>query len=43
VTLAIAVIAAYHAFALIRKVLGRLRSAAATAEPIGPAKACSPK
>ena len=43
VALTIAVIVAYHAFALIRKVLGRLRSAAATAEPTGPAQACRPR
>jgi cobalt-zinc-cadmium efflux system protein len=43
VALTVAVVVAYHAFALIRKVLGRLRSAAATAEPTGPAQACRPR
>ena len=43
VALAIAVIVAYHAFALIRKVLGRLRSATAAVEPVGPAQARSPR
>lgn len=42
VALTIAVIVAYHAFALIRKVLGRLRSAA-TAEHGGPPQVRSPK
>lgn len=38
VALTIAAIVAYHAFALIRKVLGRLRSAAPPQEPAGPAE-----
>jgi cobalt-zinc-cadmium efflux system protein len=37
--LTIAVIVAYHALTLSRKVLGRLRSAAATAEHVGPPQA----
>jgi cobalt-zinc-cadmium efflux system protein len=41
VALTIAVIVAYHAFGLIRKVLGRLRSAAQLQEPVGPAQARS--
>jgi cobalt-zinc-cadmium efflux system protein len=43
VALTISVIVAYHAFALIRKVVGWLRSPAATAQPAGPAQARSPK
>jgi cobalt-zinc-cadmium efflux system protein len=42
VALAIAVIVAYHAFALVRKVLGQLRSATAAAEPVGPGTSSQP-